>query len=503
MENLSELPKQIRAAAYCRVSTEKEDQLASLETQRKFFEDYTKINNYTLVEIYADEGISGTKLKNRKAFNRMMSDAKKGKFEKVFVKDISRFSRNAVDFLNSIRELKSMGIKCDFVNSSLSTEDGEFTLGILALVAQEESANISKRIKFGKAKNAEKGKIPNIVYGYNKTIGKLFTLEINHAEAAVIRHIYSMYTEDGYGANKIANILNDKGIKTKRECKWSQNAVSRILRNPLYTGIVINGKEEVKDFLTGIRSKKSKDKWLIHKNPDLRIISDELFKKTQQIMAFHKSEFKISSKRQSCKYPFSTLIKCGCCGYSFRRVQRKFKTKDYIKWTCCGRNTYGKDFCDNHIYIDENELIKAIQNFLINLLNSHNTIKSETTKLVKKQFAKICSDSNESELKTELEKLRKMRRKQIEMFEADTITIEELKERTAELNTNIYSIENKLAIITKNKQEIEHIDKIVKKYCKNTEALLSLDIFDNQLLKQIIDNIIVYKNGNIDIKLKT
>ena len=96
-----------------------------------------------------------------------------------------------------------------------------------------------------------------------------------------------------------------------------------------------------------------------------------------------------------------------------------------------------------------------------------------------------------------------MRRKQIEMFEADTITIEELKERTAELNTNIYSIENKLAIITKNKQETEHIDKIVKKYCKNTEALLSLDIFDKQLLKQIIDNIIVYKNGNIDIKLKT
>ena len=156
MDNLSELTKQIRAAAYCRVSTEKEDQLASLETQRKFFEDYTKLNNYTLVEIYADEGISGTKLKNRKAFNKMMSDAKKGKFEKVFVKDISRFSRNAVDFLNSIRELKSMGIKCDFVNSSLSTEDGEFTLGILALVAQEESANISKRIKFGKAKNAEK-----------------------------------------------------------------------------------------------------------------------------------------------------------------------------------------------------------------------------------------------------------------------------------------------------------------------------------------------------------
>ncbi len=503
MDNLSELTKQIRAAAYCRVSTEKEDQLASLETQRKFFEDYTKLNNYTLVEIYADEGISGTKLKNRKAFNKMMSDAKKGKFEKVFVKDISRFSRNAVDFLNSIRELKSMGIKCDFVNSSLSTEDGEFTLGILALVAQEESANISKRIKFGKAKNAEKGKIPNIVYGYNKTIGKLFTLEINHTEATVIKHIYSMYTENNYGANKIAKLLNDKGIKTKRGCKWSQNAVSRILRNPLYTGVVINGKEEVKDFLTGIRTKKSRDKWFINKNPELKIISDELFKKTQEIMTFRKKAFKISSERQSCKYPFSTLIKCGCCGYSFRRVRRKFKTKDYIKWTCCGRNTYGKDFCDNHTYIDENALIKAIQNFLINLLNSQNTIKLETTKLVKKQFSKICSPSDKNELKAELEKLRKAKRKQTEMFETDTITIDELKERTTELNINIRSIENKLALITKNNQETENIDRIIKKYCKDTETLLSLDIFDNHFLKQIIDNIIVYKNGDINIILKT
>jgi len=484
------------------VSTEKEDQIASLENQREFFEDYTKLHNYELVEVYADEGISGTKLKNRKAFNKMMKDAKLGKFDRVFVKDISRFARNAVDFLSSIRELKTIGIKCDFVNSNLSTEDGEFTLGILALVAQEESANISKRIKFGKSKNAEKGKVPNIVYGYDKTIGELFTLKINPTEAAVIRSIYSMYTEDGYGANKIAQILNGKGIKTKRDCKWSQNAISRILQNPLYTGIVINGKEEVEDFLTGVRTKKSEDKWYISENPGLKIIDKELFEKTQQIMSIHKKAFKISSERQSCKYPFSTLIKCGCCGYSFRRIQRKFKTKDYIKWACCGRNTYGKDFCSNHTYIDEKELTKEIRKYLINVLNSQDKLKTETIRLVKKQLSEICSGSDEEELKTELERLKKAKRKQTEMFEVDAITIEELKERTSELNSHISSVENKLNLITKTERGTENINKIIKKYCKDAETLLSMDIFDNQLLKQIIDSIVVYENGDINVNLK-
>ena len=246
--------KAMNIAAYCRVSTDKSDQLNSLETQKEFFLEYTKRTGDNLIKLYADEGISGTKIKNRKEFQRMLADAEKGLFDMVVVKDISRFARNTVDLLQSVRKLKSLGIETQFLTANMtSMGNSEFVLTIFGALAQEESANTSKRIKFGKKMNAEKGRVPNIVFGYDKTIGDYFTLSINENEAKAIRQIFQWYTEEGYGGSKIANMLNERGIKTKRGNNWSQNAVCRILTNEIYTGKIINGKEEIVDFLTGQR----------------------------------------------------------------------------------------------------------------------------------------------------------------------------------------------------------------------------------------------------------
>ena len=237
-------------AAYCRVSTDKEDQLNSLETQKEFFLEYTKRTGDNLIKLYADEGISGTKIKNRKEFQRMLADAEKGLFDMVVVKDISRFARNTVDLLQSVRKLKALGIETQFLTANMtSMGNSEFVLTIFGALAQEESANTSKRIKFGKKVNAEKGRVPNIVYGYDKTIGDYFNLSINEQETSVIRQMYKWYTEEGFGGAKIANMLNERGIKTKRGNNWSQNSVCRILTNEIYTGKIINGKEEIADFL--------------------------------------------------------------------------------------------------------------------------------------------------------------------------------------------------------------------------------------------------------------
>lgn len=172
-------------AAYCRVSTDKEDQLNSLEAQKEFFSEYTKRTGDYLVRLYADEGISGTKIKNRKEFLRMMADAEHGLFDMVVVKDISRFARNTVDLLQNVRKLKALGIETQFLTANMtSMGNSEFVLTIFGALAQEESANTSKRVKFGKKMNAEKGRVPNIVYGYDKTIGDYFNLAINEEEAA-------------------------------------------------------------------------------------------------------------------------------------------------------------------------------------------------------------------------------------------------------------------------------------------------------------------------------
>ena len=244
-------------AAYCRVSTDKADQLNSLEAQKKFFAEYTQRTGDSLVRLYADEGLSGTKTKNRKEFLQMMADAEHGLFDMVVVKDISRFARNTVDLLENIRKLKALGIETQFLTANMtSMGNSEFVLTIFGAIAQEESANMSKRVKFGKQQNAKKGRVPNIVFGYDKTPGDYFNLAINEQEAEVVRQIFKWYTEEGCGALKIARRLNDAGIKTKRNCAWQQVGVCTILTNELYIGKVINGKEEVADFLTGQRTTK-------------------------------------------------------------------------------------------------------------------------------------------------------------------------------------------------------------------------------------------------------
>ena len=313
-------------AAYCRVSTDTADQLNSLEAQKAFFSEYTNRTGDTLVRLYADEGISGTKIKNRKEFLRMMADAEKGLFDMLVVKDISRFARNTVDLLQNIRKLKALGIETQFLTANMtSMGNSEFVLTIFGALAQEESANTSKRVKFGKKMNAEKGRVPNIVYGYDKTIGDYFNLEINKEEAKVVQQIYKWYTEEGFGAAKIANMLNEKGYKTKRNCKWSQNAICRILTNEIYTGKIINGKQEVSDFLTGQRKDKDETEWFVVERPEIRIIEDGTFERAQEILHGRHDSFNLTHERQSNKHLFSTLIKCKECGWSFRRTVRTYK----------------------------------------------------------------------------------------------------------------------------------------------------------------------------------
>ncbi|MBP2645289.1 MAG: Resolvase domain protein [Firmicutes bacterium] len=490
-----------RVAAYCRVSTEKEDQLMSLQAQKEFFEEYAAKNSFELVALYADEGISGTKLKNRREFNRMMGDAQRGYFECVYVKDVSRLARNVVDFLQSIRMLKSLNIDCRFVTANMSSNDGELTLTILAAVAQEESANLSKRVKFGKKRNAQKGRVPNLVYGYNKAIGEYFNLTINEVEAKVVKRIFNYYVYQGHGANKIAQLLNKEGLLTKRRCRWSQQAISTILTNPLYIGKVINGKESVKDFLTGERVKNHPSEHFIVDKPELTIVDDEVFSKAQALLAERTENFRLTKKRQSNKYCFSTLIQCGDCGYSFRRTYRKY-IKEYIRWCCSGRNANGVDFCSNHTIIDEQELLEAIKSYLGSLVSSQDKLLKQTIAEFRKQYKPEEHEISETFILVELARLKKAKSKQTEMFEVDAITIEELKERTAELNASIAKYENELSTIRGSTSVLSQIDELVRKYCGSIQAVLAANIIDNAMLRKVIEKIVVTVEGEVQVYLK-
>lgn len=490
-------------AAYCRVSTDKSDQLNSLETQKEFFLEYTKRTGDNLIKLYADEGISGTKIKNRKEFQRMLADAEKGLFDMVVVKDISRFARNTVDLLQSVRKLKSLGIETQFLTANMtSMGNSEFVLTIFGALAQEESANTSKRIKFGKKMNAEKGRVPNIVFGYDKTTGDYFNLSINENEAMAIRQIFQWYTGEGYGGSKIANMLNERGIKTKRGNNWSQNSVCRILTNEIYTGKIINGKEEIADFLTGQRKEKDESEWLVTIRPELRIIEDEVFDKAQDILKGRHDSFKITHERQSNKYLFSTLIKCKECGWSFRRTVRQYKNT-YVRWVCSGHNGKGADNCPNAVTVDEEELIQALQDYFQEILSK----KKKVINYVIKEFQRVykAKDENieyEKQLNTELNRLRKSREKYMDMYTDDLISREELNEKIGGMRKEIERLENELKMVSYHLTKGEQLEAILNSTFKQLEDITDVHEMTNAQLKRLIQKIEVDKEGNVDIYLR-
>ena len=497
----------MKIAAYCRVSTEKEAQIDSLEKQIEFFNEFTKKNGYELYKLYADEGISGKQIKHRKQFQQMMIDAKAKKFDKVVVKDVSRFARNTVDLLQSVRELKSYGVQVDFLNNGEVMEGGsEFILTILGAMAQQESANMSKRVKFGKDITAKKGRVPNLVFGYDKIPDERYTLKINEEEAKIVKEIFESYVYKGIGTTKIAWNLNDRGIRTKKtKSKWVQTSIVRMLKNPIYTGRVTNKKSEVTDFITGTRKELPEEEWIVVEKPEMRIISDELFNRAQELLEQRSNEFKLNNKREKTEYVFSTLIYCKHCGYSFRRIKRKYTADgpEYIRWVCSGRNSMGVNHCPNTTVIDEEELLNAIKIYLKSIIKN----KKDFMKAVEKEFEKITklrenNERSEESLLKEIEKVTVKKQKYMEMFQNEVINIQELKKYTNPLNEDIARLERELRLITSEIKEKDVLEKELTKTINTVDDILNNQTITNAMLKTIIDVIEVDSDSNVEVRLK-
>ena len=481
----------VKVVAYCRVSTNKSEQHDSLENQQKFFKEYAKKNQHTLLRIYADEGKSGTKMKNRYELLQLMSDARKKEFELVLVKDVSRLARNTLDFLQSIRKLRELGIGVVFVNyDQTSIEGGELLLTMMSAIAQEESANTSKRIKFGKEQNANNGRVPNLVYGYDKIIGDYFSLSVNVKEADVVRRIFRMYNEDRIGTNRIAKLLNEEGIQTKRQKSWTQVAVRRILSNEIYKGVIINGKEEVADFLTGKRNSVTEDKWKVIERPDLRIISKEEFEKASKLLEERKNSFLSKGEKEVRNHLFSKLIVCKHCGASYRRIVRTYK-KTYIKWVCSTRNLKGANMCENAFALDEGKLIEKLTHYIKNqIMNTNDSNKIFLSEL--KKSLRIENDSNIMlmDSQSRLNKLKKEKEKYRELFLHDLLTIDELKHRDDEIQQEITKITNKIKYIS---MDITKVDGISMYYILHQKNI------SNIILHKVLEKIEVDEIGQVHI----
>ena len=368
--------RKLRVAAYCRVSTEEEEQQSSFETQKLYYtEKITSTPEWEIAGIYADDGISGVHTKKRDGFNQMIQDCKKRKIDLILTKSISRFARNTLDSIQYVRMLKALGIAVIFEkeNINTSTMNSEMILTVLSAFAQAESESISQNVARGKRMGFRQGKFPfpySQILGYRK--GSDGKPEIIPEEAEVIRMIFNSYLQ-GASLQTIKKRLEADGVLTARgNKKWSSESVQRILQNEKYCGDVLLQKTFIEDVLTGVSKKNTGQlpQYYIENNHE-GIVTKQTFREAQAEIARRNSKSATNHRkrhrgRYNSKYALSERLVCGDCGSSYKRVTWSIHGRKQIVWRCVNRLEYGTKFCSNSPSIPETELhqaiLKAVQN---------------------------------------------------------------------------------------------------------------------------------------------
>jgi len=374
-KELQSVFRPLRVAAYCRVSTKEEEQLNSYELQQRYYSERIQQEpKWTLAGIYADKGISGTSVKRRDEFNRMIRDCKRGKIDMIITKSISRFSRNTVDCLSYVRLLKEIGVDVYFEEQNIhSTQNGaEFYITLYGSIAQSEAENISANVRFGKAQSAKEGKVPfyyKTFIGYRK--GEDGNPEIVPEEAEIIRKIYRRYLA-GDSLNTIAEMLTADRIPTPTgNSKWSPCTVKRILTNEKYKGDALLNKTYVTDCITKkVRINNGERPKYYVENNHPAIIDSATFSRVQAEMArragrtrtnytANNRQYQVQVKYSS-KYALTDILICGKCHTPYRRRVWNCRGKTKVVWRCLNRLENGKKHCPDSVSIEESVLHKAI-----------------------------------------------------------------------------------------------------------------------------------------------
>ena len=335
----TDAPKRKRVAAYARVSSGKDAMLHSLSAQVSYYSDYIQKHGWEYAGVYADEAITGTK-DSRENFQRLLAECRKGTVQMVVTKSISRFARNTVTLLETVRELKALGVDVYFEEQNIHTmsADGELMLTILASYAQEESLSVSENMKWRIRRNFEEGKPwSGLILGYRFQNGQFVVVP---EEAEIVKRIFREYL-DGLGATAIMKGLNEDGILTRLGKPWRIEGVLKILRNYNYTGNLILQKTYRENHLTKRKLKNNGEKPQYHAVGTHEAIIDlATFEAVQEELA-RRSEHYSGKKPSTVTYPFTRLIVCANCGKHYKRKT----TATGIVWICSTYNTHGKKAC--------------------------------------------------------------------------------------------------------------------------------------------------------------
>jgi DNA invertase Pin-like site-specific DNA recombinase len=460
--------QKLRVAAYCRVSTDNEEQATSYEAQIEHYTSYINGNpEWTLAGIFADEGISGTNTKKRADFNRMIEQCLAGKIDMVITKSISRFARNTLDCLKFIRLLKDKGIPVYFEKENINTMDskGEIMLTIMASLAQQESQSLSQNVKLGIQYRFQQGEVQvnhNRFLGYTKDESKRLVIEPKEAE--VVRRIFREYLE-GASMLQIGRGLEADGILTAAgKQKWRPETLRKILRNEKYIGDALLQKTYTVDFLS---KKRVVNKGIVPQyyveNSHEAIIPRELFTQVQEEMAHRERGY-------SSKYALSGIVFCGECGEIYRRVHWNNRGCRSIVWRCVSRlEEKGKDCTSSTM--NEGVLHQGVLKAINQVLQDKEAFISALRENVEAVIGEGEIDVRLEELQAELLQLANSK----ESYDSVVGEINRLRE----LKGRVADIENKRRRVS---EAIEYVD-------MQDGAIIE---FDDILVRKLVERVTVY-----------
>ncbi len=505
--------RQLRVAAYCRVSTELEEQQNSYQVQITYYTDLINKNkDWTLAGIFADEGISGTQTKKRTEFNRMIRLCKNKKIDLIICKSASRFARNTVDCLENVRLLKSLGIGVIFEKENINTltMTSEFMIALYGSFAQAESESISKNVSMGVQMAFREGKVR---YQYKNWLGYKKgddgSPEIVPEEAETVKFIYKKFL-DGYATKEIADMLNVRDITTARGvADWQANAVCRILRNEKYTGDALLQKTYTVDCITH-KHKKNNGERAMYLVTDCHpsIIDRDTFNLVQQELARRNSKRKVSSKttteqgKYSSKYALTELLICGECGTPFRRCTWNVHGKKRIVWRCISRLDHGSRYCHNSPTIREEPLHRAIVKAINDFYNCHEDI----AKLLKESAVSVLSGLADTEIQSiekRLKEIDKARNDFVELIANGACGADSLDNEFAQLFTEEEKLSEKLlALRSQNQASAETHSRLENELREIENTKFELDCFNDVIIRKVIEYIKVLSKTEILIIFK-
>ena len=485
----------IRCAAYCRVSSSSDDQMHSYAAQVKFYsEKFTGSETEELVDIYADEGISGTGTAKRTEFQRLIRDCKRGKIDRIYAKSISRFARNTKDCLNNVRLLRELGISIYFEKENIDTAktSDELIITVMGSLAQEESTSIAQNMRWGIRKQMEKGafKPRTAPFGYRSENGKLV---VDEQESEIVKDIYKWYLS-GIGTTQIANKLNEEyGGKGKKQIKWCHTIVRYILSNERYIGDLLLEKTYRTDTLPSVKKKNNgeRDQFYVSNSHDA-IISRKDFEKVQKLMADVAKKYQREKKN---KYIIGSILQCGECGAGYRR---KCNNSVYY-WTCTNHDK-NADNCPSRL-IPEDMIKQAFVSMCNKLAQHYREIllpfRRSLQELNMRRFSgntKILEiHKNIADIKEQRHVLSRLRKKGF-------MDEKKYNEKLTELESQLARQERELKKTAKADNEddtLEQLDILIDCIEKKDEIITA---FDEELFGTIVEKIIV-NNKSLDFIL--